>query len=294
MREIYQKLRRFQILIRKAVNTHMQGNFSSVFKGAGLEFDDVRSYQYGDDIRTIDWSASAKGHGVFVKTFREEREQTVFFMLDVSASQKIGAAGKRKEDIAKEVAGVLTLSAVSEQSHAGIYCFSDRKEKYVKPGKGMKTAYQIINTVYALQPASLKTNLNQSVFSVLNILKRRSVIILISDFIDQGYEQSLAAMGRLHDLVVIHVHDPREVDFPRVGIIPLFDRELNKTVWMNTSAPGFRKLITNSFSSNRSQIEEFCRKNQITYVSIDTLSDYVPPLVHMFNVRNKSRKSTTA
>src|SRR5690606_40803330 len=130
MKDLIKKLRKFEIQIRKAINSRMQGDFRSVFKGSGLEFDDVRPYQYGDDIRTIDWNVSAKGHGTFVKTFREEKEQTVFFILDVSASEDIGGPGKSKVDIAKEICGVLSLSAVKESSHVGRICFSDQEVKY--------------------------------------------------------------------------------------------------------------------------------------------------------------------
>src|SRR3954464_15703243 len=152
----------------------MQGDYHSVFKGSGLEFDDVRPYQYGDDIRTIDWNVSAKGHGTFVKTFREEKEQTIFFMLDVSASEDIGSPGKTKADIGKEVCGVLALSAARESSHVGLICFSDIKEKYFKPTKGHSQAYEIINAMATLKPRSLKTNLNKAISFALNTIKRRS------------------------------------------------------------------------------------------------------------------------
>src|SRR5687767_3446516 len=136
MKELIKKLRQYEIRIRKAINSQMKGDFHSIFKGSGLEFDDVRPYQYGDDIRTIDWNVSAKGHGTFVKTFKEDKEQTVFFILDVSASEEIGNMGKTKADIGKEICGVLALSAAKESTHAGLICFSDRKEKYLKPLKG--------------------------------------------------------------------------------------------------------------------------------------------------------------
>ena len=141
MKELVKKLRKYQIQIRKAINNQMQGDFHSVFKGSGLEFDDVRAYQYGDDVRIIDWNVTAKGHGTFVKTFREEKEQIVFFLIDVSASQEIGTPGNQKIDIAKEIGGVLALSAVEEQSQVGLICFSDQKERYVKPGKGQQTSF---------------------------------------------------------------------------------------------------------------------------------------------------------
>ena len=158
MKELLKRLRRYEIQIRKAVTSQMQGDFRSLFKGSGLEFDDVRPYQYGDDVRTIDWKVSAKGHGTFVKTFKEEKEQTIFFILDVSASQEIGSEGRNKLDIAKEVCGVLALSGAKESSQLGLICFSDVREKAIKPKKGMAQAYEILHSIVNLKPQSLKTN----------------------------------------------------------------------------------------------------------------------------------------
>lgn len=141
----------------------MQGDYHSIFKGSGLEFDDVRPYQYGDDIRTIDWNVSAKGHGTFVKTFKEEKEQTIFFILDVSASQEIGSPGKTKFDIGKEICGVLALSGAKESSQVGLICYSDEREKYIKPMKGISQAYEIIYTLTRLKPKSPKTNLSKAI-----------------------------------------------------------------------------------------------------------------------------------
>ncbi|MEM9857232.1 MAG: DUF58 domain-containing protein, partial [Bacteroidota bacterium] len=163
MKDLVKKLRKYEIQIRKAINSQMQGDFHSIFKGSGLEFDDVRAYQYGDDIRTIDWNVSAKGHGTFVKTFKEEKEQTVLFVLDVSGSQEIGSPGSQKLDIGKEICGVLALSAVKEASQVGMISFSDQKEKYVKPAKGPKQAYEIINSLVELKPLSNKTDLAKAI-----------------------------------------------------------------------------------------------------------------------------------
>ncbi|MFN8885870.1 MAG: DUF58 domain-containing protein, partial [Cyclobacteriaceae bacterium] len=214
MKELLKKLRKYEIQIRKAVNSQMQGDFHSIFKGTGLEFDDVRPYQYGDDIRTIDWNVSAKGHGTFVKTFKEEKEQTIFFILDVSASQEIGSPGKTKVDIGKEVCGVLALSGAKESSQIGLICFSDEREKFIKPKKGMQQAYDIIYNIVKLQPKSLKTNLSKAISFALNSIKRRSVIVMISDFIDEGYYHDLKSLARRHDLVIIKISDKRETQLP--------------------------------------------------------------------------------
>ncbi|MEQ8530670.1 MAG: DUF58 domain-containing protein, partial [Imperialibacter sp.] len=209
MKDFLKKLRRYEIEIRKAITSQMQGDFHSIFKGSGLEFDDVRQYQYGDDIRTIDWNVTAKGHGTFVKTFKEEKEQTVFFILDVSASQEIGADGQQKIDIGKELCGLLALSAIKEGSQVGVLCYSDQKEKYIKPAKGLRHAYQIIDSLFNLKPSSTGTNLNLGIRSDMNMIHRKSVIIMISDFVDDDYQQGIKALAKKHDLVVIHLSDRR-------------------------------------------------------------------------------------
>jgi uncharacterized protein (DUF58 family) len=292
LKDILKKLRKYEIQIRKAINSQMQGDFHSIFKGSGLEFDDVRPYQYGDDIRTIDWNVSAKGHGTFVKTFREEKEQTVFLILDVSASEEIGNPGRTKVDIGKEICGVLALSAAKESSHVGLICYSDIKEKYFKPTKGHSQAYEIISALATLKPRSLKTNLSKAISFALNTIKRRSVIILISDFIDEGYFHNMKSLARRHDLVVIHISDKRETRLPKLGIIPVIDKETNRTLWINTSFGDFREKITKRYEGRKNELEKFSRKHQINFMSLDTDQDYVPQLLKLFKVRNKSRKTT--
>ncbi len=269
----------------------MQGDYHSLFKGTGLEFDDVRPYQYGDDIRTIDWNVSAKGHGTFVKTFREEKEQTIFFILDVSASQNIGSPTKTKVDIAKEVCGVLALSGAKESSQLGLICFSDVREKAIKPKKGSVQAYEIIHNIVNLKPQSLKTNLNKAIAFAQNFIKRRSVIVMISDFIDENYFQGLKSLARKHDLVVIRITDKRETQLPKLGIIPVFDKETQKTIWVNTSFGGFREKIAAHSTSRQQELADFSKKHQINFLSIDTDEDYVPKLLRLFKVRNKVMKT---
>jgi uncharacterized protein (DUF58 family) len=292
MKDLLKKLRKYEIQIRKAINSQMQGDFHSVFKGSGLEFDDVRPYQYGDDIRTIDWNVSAKGHGTFVKTFREEKEQTVFFILDVSASGNIGSPGRTKSDVGKEICGVLALAASKESSHVGLICYSDVKERYLKPTKGHSQAYEIISTLANLKPQSLKTNLAKTIAFALNVIKRRSVIILISDFIDDGYFHNLKALAKRHDLVVIHISDKRETKLPSLGIIPVVDTESNKTLWINTSFGDFRRKISEGHNKRKEELVKFGRKHEINFISLDTDEDYVPKLLRLFKVRNKSLKTT--
>jgi uncharacterized protein (DUF58 family) len=285
VKDIISKLNKYEIKIRKAVNSHRHGNFNSVFKGIGLEFSDLRTYQYGDDVRTIDWITTAKGHGAYVKIFKEEKEQTVFFMLDVSGSQDVGKEGILKIDTAKEICGVLALSAIKEASQVGLYCFSDEKELYLKPESGMKQAYAIISKMYRLENKSLKTNLSEAIAFCLNIIKRKSVIILISDFIDQNYEHNLKALARKHDLVVLHIYDKREVGLPSLGIVPVFDKEAMKTVWINTSSSFFKRELKDVFEDNKARLEKLCKQNKATYLAIESGSDYVSSLIQLFRIR---------
>jgi len=290
VKELLKKLRKYEIQIRKAINSQMQGDFHSIFKGTGLEFDDVRPYQYGDDIRTIDWNVSAKGHGTFVKTFKEEKEQTIYFILDVSASQQIGTPGKTKFDISSEVCGVLALSGAKESSQVGLICYSDEREKFIKPKKGIAQAYEIISSLSKLQPKSTRTNLNKAITFAMEAIKRRSVIIIISDFIDEGYESRLKSLARKHDLVMIQISDKRETQLPKLGIIPVLDNESNKTVWVNTTFGGFREKIATQHEARKLSLSSFSRKHQINFISISTDEEYVSKLLKLFKVRNKSLK----
>lgn len=290
MNQLLKKLRRYEIMIRKVVNNQLQGDYQSIFKGSGLEFDDLRPYQYGDDFRTIEWKVSAKGHGTFVKTFREDKDQSVYFLLDISGSQDIGDEGKKKIDIGKEVAGVLTLAAVFEGSQVGLISFSDQKEKIILPGKGPKQGIKIIQGIFGHKNISLKTNLKEMFNFALNIIKKRSIVIVISDFIDQGYERPFKALAQKHDLIAIQITDPRESALPTLGIIPVYDKEQGRTTWVNTAFGSFSKKILESFSSEREHLKEICKKNQINYLEISTKNDIVLPLIELFKHRNRTMK----
>ena len=290
MRELVKKLRKYEIQIRKAINSQMQGDFYSVFKGTGIEFEDIRLYQYGDDIRAIDWRSTAKYDQTFVKVYKETKEQSVFFLMDVSASQQIGAPGKQKIDIGKEICGVLSLVALRESSQVGLISYSDVKEKFVKAAKGNKHAYEIISALFDHEPISKKTDLNKAIIYTLNAIKRRSVIIFISDFIDDNYFNNLKAMASKHDVVVLHISDKRETKIPSLGIVPVFDKENNKLKWVNTSSAYFRNSINKTYVDKAGTLQTFCKKHQINYLSINTDEDYVPKLIKLFRVRNRSIK----
>jgi uncharacterized protein (DUF58 family) len=287
-KSVMAKIRNYEIRIRKAVNAQMRGSFDSVFKGTGLEFDDVRAYQYGDDVRRIDWHVSAKGDETFVKVFKEEKEQTVFFLIDVSDSQKIGKDKQKKLDLSKEICSVLALSAVKEESEVGLICFSDQKEKYIKPDKGMKKAYEIMLNLYRLEPLSRKTDLNAFIHFSLNLIKRRSIVILISDFIADNYQEALKSLARKHDLIIIHIVDELDFQLPKLGLIPVVDNETQTIRWLNTSSKSFQKTLQENFQNNKLALETFCRQYQVNYLEVKTGDDFVPSLVKLFKVRNRS------
>ncbi|MDI9355710.1 MAG: DUF58 domain-containing protein [Chitinophagaceae bacterium] len=291
MKELIKKLQKYEIRIRKAVNSQMQGNFRSLFKSSGIEFDEVRPYQYGDDVRAIDWNVSAKGQGIFVRTFKEEKEQTILFLLDVSASQEIGEKGNQKIDIVKEICGVLSLSAMKEGSQVGVLCYSDQKELYRKPSKSRPHIYNIIGSIFGMKNNSLKTNLNNAVKTALHLLKRKSILIIISDFVDINYYTSLKIAAQKHDMVLIHINDKKENTFPKMGIVPLYEKESQKTIWINTSSHFFKNKIDSIYRTGKEELKKFCIKNQVDYLHISTEEDYVLQLVQLFKIRNKTKKT---
>jgi uncharacterized protein (DUF58 family) len=277
-------------MLRKIANNHLQGDYQSIFKGAGLEFDDLRPYQYGDDIRTIEWKVSAKGHGTFVKTFKEDKDQSVYFLVDVSGSQDIGSKERKKIDTGKEIAGVLTLAAVHEGSQVGLVTYSDQKEKIILPGKGPRQAVKVIKGLFSPENKSKKTDLNGMFSFCLNLIKKRSILIVISDFIDDNYQLSLKSLANKHDLVAIQITDPLESALPSLGIIPVYDKEEGKTTWVNTAFGGFSKKIFQSFHTDRESLQTLCKKNQINYLQVDTRQDIVLPLMELFKIRNRTMK----
>lgn len=288
MKELLKKLRKYEIRIRKEVNSNLQGNLRSIFKGTGIEFDDIRPYQYGDDIRTINWKVTAKGHGTFIKTFREEKEQTVFFILDVSASQEIGSK-RNKLEIAKEICSILVLSANNDSSQTGLLCFSDQKEAYIKPKKGHKHTYEIISKVFSLVPKSLKTNLSKAISLANQLITRRSIIVVISDFIDDNYQKQLKSLGQKHDLILIQINDKRETNFPKLGIIPIVDKESGKSIWINSSSSSFGNSLSDRIATKTTELEDLCKKQNVSYLQLSTDDDYVTKMIRFFKSRNRKK-----
>lgn len=285
---LVRRLRHLEIRMRQAVEAQLQGNFGSVFRGNGLEFDDVRLYQYGDEVRAIDWAVSSKGHGTFVKTYKEEREQQVLVALDVSASQRVGGGPggpQRKLDLGRDLAGVLALSAARQDAALGLLAFSDQKELYLPPAKGLRAAYALLQRLYGLQPASQHTGVGFGIRQVLSLLKRRTLVVLISDFIDDNYERELAMLARQHDLVVVQLLAPQEAAFPALGIVPLRDAETGLQRWVDTSAPTFQAQYAAQAQARELALRTLCRRQRVGLLTLRTNEDFVPQLVGLFRQR---------
>jgi len=287
MEEILKKVRKYEIKIRKAINNNLQGDYKSVFKGTGLDFDDLRPYHYGDDVRTINWNITAKQNNTYINTYKEEKEQSIFFLLDVSESQNIGKKLKNKLHISKEICSVLSLSAIRENNQVGLICFSDTKEKYIKPNKGLSHAYFIIKSLFNLKTKSYRTSINNLISYSMGIIKRKSIVLLISDFIDKDYTKNLISMSKKHDLVLIQVYDKQEVQFPKLGLIPIQETEKKTKRWMNTSSKKFSDILQNTYFNNQENIENLSKKNGINYLKIRTDKNYIPLLIKLFRIRNK-------
>jgi len=287
MKEIIKKVRKYEIKIRKAININLQGDYKSIFKGTGLDFDDLRPYNYGDDIRSINWNITAKQNSPYINTYKEEKEQSVFFLLDVSKSQSIGNDTKNKLHIAKEICSVLSLSAIRENNQVGLICFSDIKEKYIKPAKGFSHAYSIIKNLFNLKTKSSKTSINKFINYSMNIIKKKCIIIFISDFLDKDYTKNLISMSKKHDLVLIQIYDKQEIKFPKLGLVPLQESENNTKKWINTSSIKFDDLLFNTYLNNHQIIKKISTKNGINYLKIRTDENYIPLLIKLFKTRNK-------
>ncbi|AWM32831.1 DUF58 domain-containing protein [Hymenobacter nivis] len=286
--DLVRRLRHLEIRIRRAVEAQVQGNARSILKGTGLEFDDVRLYQYGDEVRAIDWAVSSKGHGTFVKTYKEEKEQQALVLLDVSASLDAGPTARRKLDLGRDIAGLLALSAARQNTPLGLLAFSDQKELYLPPAKGMRGAYALVQRLFALVPRGRHTAVGAAIRQALGLLTHRSLVVVISDFLDQNYEREIALLARRHDVVIVQVHTPREQQLPRLGIVPLRDAETGATRWVNTSAPGFRARYAAGARQHAAHLAALCRRHRASYLALSTEEDFVPPLVAFIRQRNRT------
>ncbi len=286
MKEILKKVRKYEIEIRKYLNNSNQGDYNSIFKGSGIDFDDLRPYQYGDDHRSINWNISAKEDKIYTNTYKEDKEQSVFFLVDVSQSQHIGKE-ENKINISKEIASVLTISALNTNSQVGILCFSDQKELFIQSKKGASHGYRIIKNLYELNQKSKKTNISSMIKFFMNTVKKKSLVILISDFIDKDYDKNMRALAKKHDVVCLHIYDDYETNIPNLGIIELEEKENNFRKWVNTSSSSFKKLSDTLFISKPEELKKKMNAIGINYLKINSKENYVKNLIKLFKYRKK-------
>jgi len=234
-KELLKQVRQIEIRTKGLVNQVFSGEYHSVFKGRGMEFSEVREYQFGDDIRNIDWNVTARFGHPYIKVFEEERELTVILMVDLSGSLMFGSVSKTKQRIAAELSAILAFSALKNNDKVGLILFTDKIEKFVPPRKGRKHVLRIIREVLSFEPEGKATNLRGALEYMNNTIKKRSIAFLISDFMDEGYEKILRIVGRKHDLVGIVLNDRREKEIPNIGLVKLSDAETGEERWIDTS-----------------------------------------------------------
>ncbi|MDP6533069.1 MAG: DUF58 domain-containing protein [Candidatus Marinimicrobia bacterium] len=286
-REIIKKVRRIEIRTRGLVNDLFSGEYHSVFKGRGMSFSEVREYVPGDDIRLIDWNVTARTGDPFIKIFEEERELTVILMVDMSASGQFGTASKLKTELAAELAAVLGFSAIKNNDKVGVIFFTDEVEKYIPPKKGRSHILRVIREILYFTPEKKGTSLGNALDFLLHTAKRRSVVFLISDFMNEGYWRSLKVANRKHDLIGVQIHDPAEEDIPDIGMVKVKDPETNDVFWVDTGSAADRKAVKELREMNKTEFMDACRKSRFDIIPISTKEDYVEPLMNYFRMREK-------
>ena len=286
-REILKQVRRVEIATRGLVNEVFSGEYHSVFKGRGMNFAEVRAYQYGDDIRSIDWNVTARTGTPFVKVFDEERELTLMLVVDVSASGEFGSRSRMKGEIAVEICAVLAFSAITNNDKVGLIIFSDRIEKFVPPRKGRRHVLRVLRELLYFQPEGRGTDIAGALEYLARVVRRRAVVFVVSDFFDTGYQKALAVAGRRHDTIVIRVGDPRERELPAVGYIELEDAETGERLTVNVSDPAFREAFDRELTETRTGLEWEFRKTGIDVIEISTDRPYADRLMRFFRQRAK-------
>ncbi len=285
--ELLKKVRAIEIRTRGFVNQIFSGEYHSVFKGRGMAFSEVREYQFGDDIRSIDWNVSARFNHPFVKVFEEERELTVILLVDVSGSGDFGTVRQLKRDTAAELCAVLAFSALKNNDKVGVIFFSDVVEKFIPPKKGRSHVLRILREVIDFRPERRSTSIAGGLRFLTGAIKKRSIVFLISDFIDEGYEDALKIAGRKHDLVGIKLFDPREADLPPVGLMRTVDAETGEARWIDAGDRSVREAYARWWRAmEEARIRTF-RRSGLDEIRIRTDQPYVKPLVMFFRMREK-------
>lgn len=284
-REIVRKIRRIQITTSRLVNESLAGEYHSVFKGRGMEFDEVREYQHGDDIRTIDWNVTSRAGHPFVKRYVEERELTVMLLVDVSASGAFGSREKTKSEVAAEISALLAFSAIKNHDRVGAILFSDRVEKFIPPRRGSTHVLRVIRELLFYRPVCRGTSIQRALEHLSHVVRKRAVVFLISDLLDQGFEASLKVANRRHDVVIIHIVDPRERVLPDVGILEVRDAETGEVMLLDTSLARVRTAYRDHWENSHREQRKLFHSHNLDYVLINAAESYDLPLVRFFEAR---------
>ena len=283
--DLLKKVRKIEIKTRGLSRQIFAGEYHSAFKGRGMTFSEVREYQYGDDIRTIDWNVTARFSHPYVKVYEEERELTVMLLIDLSGSGDFGTQMQMKRDLITEISAVLSFSAIENNDKIGVILFSDRIEKFIPPQKGRKHILRIIRELLEFSPQSRGTDISESLRFLTNALKKRCTAFLISDFRDKGYARSLQIANNKHDVAALHIYDIRETALPSVGLLRVLDAESGMERWIDTSLRRVRENYAMKWESHMEIMNEIFTRAGVDHVSIQTGEDYVKPLIRLFKQR---------
>jgi len=284
-KDLLKKVRKIEIKTRGLSRQIFAGEYHSAFKGRGMTFSEVREYQYGDDIRNIDWNVTARFNHPYIKVFEEERELTVMLLIDVSGSGDFGTQVQMKRSLITEIAALLSFSAIENNDKIGVIMFSDRIEKFIPPKKGRKHILRIIRELLECNPQSRGTDISESLRFLTNAIKKRCTAFLISDFRDKGYARSLQIANNKHDVAALHVYDRRETSLPAVGLLRVLDAETGRERWIDTSRNRIRENYAMKWESHMEIMKEIFSRAGVDSVSLRTGEDYVKPLIMLFKKR---------
>ena len=285
--ELLKKVRKIEIRTKGLVNQIFSGEYHSVFKGRGMAFSEVREYQFGDDIRSIDWNVSARFNHPYVKVFDEERELTVMLVVDVSGSGEFGTVTQLKKEIAAELCAVLAFSALQNNDKVGVIFFSDVVEKFIPPKKGRTHILRIVRELLDFEPQHRGTNISEGVRYLTSAIKKRSIAFLISDFLGEGYDDALKIASKKHDLIAVRLFDPREAELSQSGLLRVRDAETGESVWVDTSDSRVRSSYARWWKSLEETREKLFRRSGVDSIDIRIDQSYIQPLMSFFRVRER-------
>jgi uncharacterized protein (DUF58 family) len=285
--DLLKKVRQIEIKTRGLSRNIFAGEYHSAFKGRGMAFSEVREYEFGDDIRNIDWNVTARYSHPYVKVFEEERELTVMLLIDVSGSREFGSFEKLKKNVITEISAVLSFSAIQNNDKIGVIFFSDRIEKFIPPKKGKSHILRIISELIEFQPQHSGTDITEAVRYLTNAIKKRCTTFVISDFMDDnpGLEMALSIANNKHDVVSLKIYDEREKELPPIGMLKLKDAETGEYVWVDSSSRKTRKVYAEWWQKHTAKFDAMFKKCGVDYVDINTNEDYVKSLMNLFKKR---------